>query len=679
MTRRAIGIGLFGAVLLCGVSYLNDWVLHQTHLVGNSLPVSVYGTLILFLLLVNSRLGRWALAGKELAVILALVLASCCVPGSNFLRTFTSSLVMPHHHNRVRPAWQEAGVLDAVPSRLMPDVTEDPDTVVDGFVQGLGVGSSHAPVSAVPWRAWLVPFACWLPMILCMWFAIAGLALVIHTQWARHEHLPYPLAAFTDALLPKPGGEETHVLHHRLFWIGFSVILAICLNNYLATWFPDLLIPVATRFDLGPLASLSSFFDQGGARWLLNFRLYFTVVAISFFIPADLSGAFGFGPVLWAVVLGALLTLGINPNAPVEGASWSGVRPTAFLQFGAALGIFLALIFTGRHYYRHVFLRAAGVPCEAEDVPDSAVWGCRLFLVMTAAFVVQLAAIGLSWQLAVLYTGILLLFYVVTTRVVAESGLFHVKLAFFPCVIVWGLIGSRALGSRQILLMQLVTMVLFVDPRETLMPFLANSLKVLDLHQERLVKACRLSLVAIVLGLSVALPVTLYLQYDRGSAGGDRWAYDQVATVPFASNVEVRRWLKAQGVLESAESRSGWGHFLHVTPSGACVAAAAAGLALVVACAWARLRFSWWPLHPLIFVIAAATHINHFALSFIIGWVIKLAVDRYGGAGVHHRLKPLMFGLIAGEVTGALLPNVIGVVLYLATGEPPPQFRIFPG
>ncbi len=70
MTKRSILIGLVCAVLLCVVTYFNDIVMRGTFLVGNFLPVSVFGSLILFLLMVNPLLGklskRLPLSGREL-------------------------------------------------------------------------------------------------------------------------------------------------------------------------------------------------------------------------------------------------------------------------------------------------------------------------------------------------------------------------------------------------------------------------------------------------------------------------------------------------------------------------------------------------------------------------------------------------------------------------------------
>ncbi|MBT7060284.1 MAG: hypothetical protein HN976_34625, partial [Lentisphaerae bacterium] len=175
MTRRAIVLGLLGAAAICGASFFNDRILRQTFLVGNNMPVSVYGALIIFLMLLNRRLKKWALTGAELAVIITLTLAACCIPGSGLLRTFTSSLVLPYHYNLTKPGWRQQEILEAVPKRLMADISQNEDQVLGGFVQGLGEADQHASPMDVPWGAWLGPLMIWLPLILTLWIGLIAL------------------------------------------------------------------------------------------------------------------------------------------------------------------------------------------------------------------------------------------------------------------------------------------------------------------------------------------------------------------------------------------------------------------------------------------------------------------------------------------------------------------------
>jgi len=67
-----------------------------------------------------------------------------------------------------------------------------------------------------------------------------------------------------------------------------------------------------------------------------------------------------------------------------------------------------------------------------------------------------------------------------------------------------------------------------------------------------------------------------------------------------------------------------------------------------------------------------------FYFSFLIGWFIKAATMRFGGVKFFQKLKPLMIGIIAGEILAALLIAAFGLAYYAATGNSPKSFFIFP-
>jgi len=162
MTIRAVLLGLFGAMAVCGFTYLNDVVMRQTPLIGNHMPIGVYGGLILFLLLVHPVLARvrrrLCLSGRELAVALTLTLVSCCIPASGLMRNLTAVMVAPYAFTQTQPGWREQGIIDLTPQAMRVDVSVDRDVVIDGFLKGLllaaagrgGVGRHAGPVARRP-------------------------------------------------------------------------------------------------------------------------------------------------------------------------------------------------------------------------------------------------------------------------------------------------------------------------------------------------------------------------------------------------------------------------------------------------------------------------------------------------------------------------------------------------
>ena len=679
MTKRSVIIGLIGVVLICGVTFFSDRVLRQTHMIGNNLPVSVYGLLILFLMAIAPLLKKRRMTGAELAVSLSLILAACCIPGSGLLRSFTGSLVQPYHFNRVEVGWEEQQVLEMVPKRMLADVSKGEDLVIDGFRQSLRTGNDPIPVSAVPWNAWGVTFLFWLPIILSLWLAVLGLSLVIHRQWSEHEHVPYPIAAFTDSLLPEAQTGRTPVFSDRRFWIGAGIVFAIHMINFACVWWPDHLIPIKTSLDLTGMSTFFPDMVRGGGMRLLRPTLYFTVIGIAYLIPKEISLSFGIGPYIWMTLVGILALYGINLDKTVGGLSaYMSPTPKMFMLWGANLGMFAALCHSGRRHYRTVF-RDAFRRETSKDTQPHELWGARTFLVMFVLLVFQLALVGIDWQLGALYVAGLMILYVVMSRLIAETGLFYIQPFVFPCVTLWGFFGIGAIGAKTLLLMQIVSMVLFIDPRESLMPFLTNSWKLLELREVKIGKIAAWSVAAILLGLLVALPITLYLQYDHGSGVFNAWADDYVPKFPFNNTVGVKQVLTAQGSLEEAGQYTGWRRWLEIRPTAACVRSFVAGLAAVTLFAAARLRFPWWPLHPLLFVTWATEPLKRLCASFLLGWIIKVCITKYGGTKTYVNFKPFMIGLIAGEVLGAVTPSIIGAIYYFVTGDPSRPFHVMPG
>lgn len=687
MTWRAVILGFLGVVALSSFNYVNDNILKQTYLLGNYLPVAVYGVLILFVIGVNPLLGRlrrgWLLSGREVALALAIVLACCCVPGDSLLRCFTTSLVLPHHYNRTNPGWAEREVLQQFPPQMLVDPGQDEDRVVNGFVQGLGQGGRHIRFREIPWAAWARTLAFWLPLLGTVWMAFLALSVVVHRQWSEHELLPYPLADFAHALLPGEGQATSPLLRRRGFWVATLAVFLLHFNNFLQTFFPDVLIPVTRQFNFVPLIRWIPGLAEGGGWLLMNPTVFFSVVGFAYFVPQEVSLSLGIGPFLWCMLAGFLARYGFSLTASIEGASWYlDLKPQTSALLGANLAVFLVILFCGRRYYLDVLRQALAPRLRPGQgtgaVGPAAVWAARAALLCFAALLLQMSAVGLDWQLAVLYIGVTIVFYVVVSRVLAETGLFYCQPFFFPCVAVWSLFGSAALGPRTLGIMLLLTTMIMVDPRESLMPLIVNNLKLVDRQGLPLGRSAWLFAAAVFLSLAVALPVTLYFQYDLGYAKWDTWGGDSVPQMACRNVANVHDRLKAMGVLEQARSLRGWERFRHLSPEPSCALVLGLAFAVTLLVYVARLRIPGWPLHPVLFLTWPTYPAALTCASFLLGWAAKGAIVRYGGASLHQRLKPVFLGLIAGEIFGAFVPTVVGVVYYLATGLPPAAFRVLP-
>jgi len=830
VTKRAVATGLLAAAFIAGFTYFNDNIMRQTLFIGNHMPHSIYGSLIVFLLVVNPALAllrrRWAFTGGELAVVLALSLAACSIPGAGLMRFFTNAVMLPHHKARTRPGWQAEDVVDMLPdymlagtppalrtddiphprgfcidlaggaaegtlpparqriwellspehhqrvagaARAAPEEMDEsavartlvsalnslldrrdlyeptafsgttlpreadqllkreerraaatdapaprtdpstrphsirhlhghelralnrhlidaawPDAIHDHarrrheelYTFRIGANRTRTPVGIgdVPWSAWVRPLLFWLPLVLVLSAGLIGLAVVVHRQWSHHEQLPYPVARFAEALLPAEGEAKGSVVRNRLFLGTAAVVLAVHMNNYLCAWWPRFLVPIPTAFDFSSLQPLSPMLGDGVARWaLFTVRFYPIALGLAYFVASDVALSIGIAAPIAIYVGGVLRHYGIS----ISGSGLYSGSPMQTFHVGAYIGILLMLAYTGRRYYASVFRRAVFLRSE-DDVAADAIWGARVFLCSAAGLTLYLTAAGIDWQLAFLYTLLAFTLFVVMSRILAETGLFFLEPRWFPCAFLVVMFGVRAVGPTTALLMFMTSTVLLVVPREALMPFVVNSLRVLDSRNVRVGRVALWCGVAVAVALVVAVPVTLMFQYGAGTHHWDTWGAGAVPRYAFDKTVELKQRLRAQGALEDSESVRGFARFLRAAPETRSAVGFAVGLALVLFLASARLRLTWWPIHPII----AVAFWNYPGVmlwpSFLLGWFLKRLIIKYGGNRVYRRLVPAMLGLIAGDMLGMLLPSIIGAIYYMAAGSGAPMFLIMP-
>lgn len=122
MTKRALLLGVGLAFCVSALSYANDHILRQTLFIGTHLPPSVFGFGLLLLFVLNPILGSLRgrvepLRPSEVTLVVALGLAACPWPGSNFMRHFTHFMVVPAHQYPTRPNWQATNVLSYIPGQ----------------------------------------------------------------------------------------------------------------------------------------------------------------------------------------------------------------------------------------------------------------------------------------------------------------------------------------------------------------------------------------------------------------------------------------------------------------------------------------------------------------------------------------------------------------------------------
>ena len=589
------------------------------------------------------------------------------------------------HANRAAVAAALPKLVVPAPEGISPLVAggmADP-VLTDGLLRGQPL-DDQLGVSELPWYGWWDVMAFWWPVALLAGIAALSLSLIVHPQWSRRELLSYPIARFVDEVAArKPNAWLPTITRERLFWVGFIAVVILHLTNGLHTWnaalnwIPANLPEVPQVYSFGPLRQLF----PNASRISVSYayfapRVFPLVVAFAFFLTTSVSFSLGISTALFLVMGSVMLSSGVALEM-----GYNDPGNIVALRVGAFVGITLAVLYTGRRHYLSVLGGSVGLR-QGPETPAYSIWAGRVLGLSVIGLVVLLTQAGLAAHLACLFVLLLLMIFLVLARVVAETGLIFAKASWFPVAALTGLFGFEAIGPTGYVLLGLASIILVVAPREVMTAYTLNALQMAEKAQPQSGprRAAPWLVLMIVAGFVVAGVVTMWAKYNFGVNGIDGWGTGAVPKFAFGGLSGQLSRLPSSDALSATVAatpieRLGmvqwrwdfWGFLL-------------AGLALVLVASVARLRLPWWPIHPILFIVWGTFPMSRFAVSFLLGWAIKSAVMNVGGARGFQLVKPLMVGVIAGELIAGLGWMAAGWVFFFVTGgQQPPNYSILPG
>ncbi len=700
MTLRSVIIGLVFAAAIAAFGYINDGVMLVTFLVGNHLPICVFGFLVLYTTIINPLIGgisnRLKLSATELIVITSIALVACSVPGSGHMRLFTSTLALPTHYGETINSWKKTEVLDYAPPGTIvgrKEVTDadgkskmqyDPE-VMDDFISGSTSRGKPIPLTTeavfsedhIPWSKWAPALKTWLPFMLLMGLSVICMALIVHRQWSTKERLRYPIADFAVTLTGQKAisGAPNGLFRSRLFWLGLGAILSLRIINGLHAWYGGPDIPLT--FDFTAISQLwPELMSTDSGRDLLHVALYPTAVAFAYFLASDVSLSLGMSQLIMVPLTILMLKLGVNMQTHYLAG---GVD--AWQRFGSYMGMAVLIIYIGRKHYWSLLKGAFFLSTKANEA--YLVWACRILLIATATLVVMLASMGVAWPFALLAVLMILMLFLVSSRISAESGLFFLEPWWQPLGVLIGLFGMASLGPSAIITVGMLCVLLCADTRECLMPFMANILKMCETTKIRPSRTAIGAGVVFMLAMAIAIPVVLWANYNYGHPTADWWAHTESPKLPFDTAAKCINQLQLTDSLDQNAQLSTLdrmsGIFANNPEKARFIVSAGAGLALVLVFSFCRLRFPWWPIHPIIFLTWGTYPMRMLSHSFLLGWAIKMAVTKFGSANTYQKTRLFLVGCVAGDLLGGLVFMVAGWWYYCSTGgHAPPTYWVFP-
>jgi hypothetical protein len=697
VTIKSVLFGLVGVAIIGVYSNTNDRVLKLSPLVGNHMPIGAFTIILLLATIYNPTLGRisarFRLGTRELAVILGMMLIASWVPGSGFYRYFHYSIVLPWTYENNHPDWQSQRTLSYLPDYLFPlrheqgkRSEEHPEgteaelaaqrayeRVYGSFVRGIPEGDKELELSQAPFREWLPIMKYWAPLLLFMALTLGALMWLVHRQWSHHEQLRYPIASVSTALIERTGKHITSdIFYSKLFWGGFLPVFLVHLVNYLNAWFPSKVPKIPLGWQASTeLREMFPVLANSGYWQVATGRISFLIIGIAYFIASEISLSMG-------LTTAALVFVGaqyfIFTGTPVS------IDDQSSTIGGAYFAYFLILLFIGRHYYFGVLARALGIRKPKPDDKEQVLAG-RVFLVGSAGFVWALTSLmGIDWLISVIYAFALVGYFLVLARIIAETGIPFYQPGFDAGVMMGNVLGFSAVGPAALVMIIYLGGVLNPDTRECMTPYVANTLKIADNVGVRLPKMLAVGAAATLFALAIGFVAQTYNIYNKG-AHNDAYAlevpgrtFDRVTTdlANLKDTGEYNTASATRGFAKLALIKNNVGH-------GRQLGWLAFGMGSVFLLALLRFRFASWPLHPVLFLLWGTWTSALTWGSFLIGWLIKVLIVRFGGGRTYQSGKPLFIGLIMGEIVAVAMVLTAGLVYHLMTGLIPKNTGIFPG
>ena len=682
VTVKSVIFGLIGVMILSLYTGFNDDVLHLPLFIGNHFPIGPL-TLVLSLAfawnpLVGRVFPRLTMQPGELVVILAMMLMSSWIPSSGLFRYFHRVLIVPWLVESQHPLWVQNQVLEYLPAHLFP-LHHDPhdpryEVVYGSFAQGIPRGDAQLALTDAPFRDWLPAVGWWFALLVCVSATMIGLARLVHRQWSHHEHLSYPLAQVTASLLArKPGKLTVAILHERLFWGGAIPVFSLYMLNFAATYWPSK-VPLV-KLDWWCWGELTGLFPSlVHAIFPINHGgILFTVIGMTYFIATDVSLSMGLSALAMSILSAQYYIATGTPMSTDDGDC---------LRAGGYIAYFFLLLYTGRGYYLRI-IGSALRPLSGLDADTRpACWAARVVIAAFSATVMILTfGIGLDWFIAIIYASSLVIFFLVFTRIICETGIPFLQANFDTGTMITNILGLPAIGPGPLVIIQYLGNILNPDPRECLMPYVATSLRVGENIGINLWKMIGVSFLAMLVALAVGFTAWTYNLYNHGAAS-DGYAFASLPIFPIDNAAKGIVAMKDNSQFDQSAATHGLGKLGLIAENvghGRALGWMASGIVAVMFLAVMRFRFPFWPLHPVIILVMNAYPVNTTYFSFLVGWAVKSLIVKLGGGRNYEMLKPFFIGLIVGEIAAVAVVMILGLLHYAIFHTLPKSPTIMPG
>ena len=628
---------LIGSIVITLIAYLCPIIEQYEWDIDYTIPAPSVSVMFFFfaVVMINTILlrftRRYALDSNELMLIYAMIMVGAPLCSFGLVQFLIPNMVGPIHFATEENMWQD-DFLRYVPNWFGPR----DKSVIDGFYAG--------GWDSVPWRAWIKPLLIWCVFALVLYLVLLCMCAIIRKQWVERERLTFRILETPLAMAEEP---ENNLILNRFFrnkmtWIGFSIPILVQLSVGLHHYFPS--FPSLKIMHV----KLEQYFTEKpwNAIDYLHISVMYSIIGIAYMVPTEVSFS------LWFFYLFRKFE-----DAFASAMGWRGGKAGGILaRFpdvdNQAVGAFFALFILSlwmmrRHLWsaiQSVFKRGnyafLNDPQEAMSY-FTAVFG---FILGSAFLVFWTWVAGLSPIWSVLFLTIFFIFQMVLSRIRAESGMAWLFLPKTPNNVMTIFTGTTKLGVQNLAILSSLKFHTF-EQNGYIMPFQLEALKIPDAYKVR----GRHLTIAMIFGIIVYIGVSswssLNIYYKYGADNCEGW---RVGSGSWAFE-ELENWINNP-----------------VSPSLSSIFFICLGASFYAFLAFMRLRFLWWPFHPVGYAVANTFTMQYLWSPFFFGWLIKIIALKSGGIRSYRNLVPFFLGLIMGETVGngfwaTILGQIFGV------------------
>jgi hypothetical protein len=652
--HHALRRGRIGAMLLLAIGLmLAVWVLGN---VMRGVPAMVRGersypqTPVWLAFLLGAALAvpvaSWLrrmrpLDERELIAVYAMLMVGTLMTSYGLVHFMVPTLVSARYYVATETKWIK--FLPTIPDWFGPT---DRAAVV-GFWSG--------DVHQVPWSAWIGPLAAWTVLVLAAVWVMLCLSVLVQRQWIDRERLAFPLVALPLAIARQPtdGSTVNALFRNPVFWAGFALPVALHTMMGLHQYYPS--TPTFQFRHINAVESLTQ--SPWNAIRGLDVTFYPLMVGISYLLTLDVSFS------VWVFYL-------LRKLLPVLGrqTGWSDVTTPNGLVFpfadqqatGAWIAVVGATLWLGRRHFARAVREALGWksqvssassgerPGEDTANPQPALsYRVAFFGAIggTAVMAMWLSAAGMSPAVALAFLAIFFCWCLALSRIRAEAGMGGLTGPMTPPETMYLFEGTSSFGQRNLTLLAHTRWMTFdLRALPCVMPSQLEDLKMADTVSLNGRSIAVAMLFAILASAIIAYVILIPVVYNYGAITMNRQRFYQVPTEPFR---ELATVLATPRV-----------------PDRAGTAAVGVGGAISLLLTWMRLRFLWWPFHPLGYAVGFSRRtVDWMWFSIFLGWAVKALIIRFGGMPLYRRALPMMLGFILGEFTMGVFFGFMGVVV----------------